>query len=212
MPSVNRSAALDAFRTAQELATSPEVADAWDDESSCAGMSVGGLVHHLLSQPVHVATGLDADPVPDPIPLLEHYARADWVTADHDDEVNVSVRTKSNEAGEQGLEAILAVTAPAIDRLPGLLAAAREPDTIFIPWQGWSMTTDDFLITRLMETVVHSDDLASSVGLETPEFPDPVIPPVLGLLTGVAVRRHGQAALVRALSRPQRSDGPVSAF
>jgi hypothetical protein len=36
--------------------------------------------------------------------------------------------------------------------------------------------------------------------------------PVLDLLTRVAVRRHGQAALVRALSRPQRAPDSVSAF
>jgi len=59
---------------------------------------------------------------------------------------------------------------------------------------------------------VHSDDLAASVDLPTPDFPDDAIAPVLGLLTGVAVRRHGQAALVRALSRPQRAPDSVSAF
>jgi hypothetical protein len=39
-----------------------------------------------------------------------------------------------------------------------------------------------------------------------------VLAPVLGLLTGVAVRRHGQAPVVRALSRPQRAPESVSAF
>ena len=81
-----------------------------------------------------------------------------------------------------------------------------------IPWQGWSLGIDDFVTTRLMEIVVHSDDLAASVGLPTPEFPEPALTPVLGLLTGVAVRRHGQAAVVRALSRPQRAPEHVSAF
>jgi hypothetical protein len=60
--------------------------------------------------------------------------------------------------------------------------------------------------------VVHSDDLAAGIGLETPDFPDPVVADVLGLLTGVAVRRHGQTAMVRALSRPQRAPASVSAF
>jgi hypothetical protein len=63
-----------------------------------------------------------------------------------------------------------------------------------------------------MEIVVHSDDLAASVGLPTPEFPESVAAPVLALLTGVATRRHGQAAVVRALSRPQRAPSSVSAF
>ena len=63
-----------------------------------------------------------------------------------------------------------------------------------------------------METVVHSDDLAASLGLATPEFPDEVVSPVLGLLTGLAVRRHGATALVRALTRPQRAPASVAAF
>ena len=59
--------------------------------------------------------------------------------------------------------------------LPGLLAAPRDPDTIFIPWQGWSLATEDFLTTRMMELVVHGDDLAASVGLDTPTYPEAVI-------------------------------------
>ena len=30
---------------------------------------------------------------------------------------------------------------------------------MLIPWQGWALTAHDFLVTRLMETLVHSDDL-----------------------------------------------------
>jgi hypothetical protein len=63
-----------------------------------------------------------------------------------------------------------------------------------------------------MEMVVHADDLAASIGVDTPEFPEEAVSPVLGLLAGVAVRRHGQAAVVRALSRPQRAPESVSAF
>ena len=94
---------------------------------------------------------------------------------------------------------------------PGLLDAPRDPDTVHIAWQGWTLSTVDFLTTRMMEIVVHSDDLACSVGVPTPEFEEGVVTPVLGLLTGVALRRHGQAALVRALSRPQRAPSSVSA-
>ena len=83
---------------------------------------------------------------------------------------------------------------------------------MFVPWQGWALTTEDFLVTRLMEIMVHSDDLAASVGLPTPEFPEPVVAAVLGLLSAVAVDRHGQTAVLRALSRPQRAPDHVSAF
>ncbi len=106
---------------------------------------------------------------------------------------------------------MLAEIAPLLEQLPDLLRTPRDPDTIFIPWQGWALTTDDFLITRSMELMVHSDDLAASVGLPTPDFPD-TVDDVVRLLSGVATRRHGQAAVIRALSRPQRSPGSVSAF
>jgi hypothetical protein len=97
-------------------------------------------------------------------------------------------------------------------RLADVLGRPRAPDTVHIPWQGWSLTTEDFVVTRCMEMVVHGDDHAASIDVPTPEFPDPVVERVLALLTGVAVRRHGQAAVVRALSRPQRAPAHVSAF
>jgi hypothetical protein len=64
----------------------------------------------------------------------------------------------------------------------------------------------------MMELVVHGDDLAASVGLETPIYPEGVVGPVVGLLTGVAMRRHGQTAVPRGLSRPQRAPASISAF
>jgi hypothetical protein len=196
-----------------ELATTPQVRDAWGEESSCAGMTVGGLTHHLLNQAVNTAKGLGAEPGPEePIPLLEHYERAAWVQASPEDEVNVGIREGDNEGALAGPDAVLSAARAAVDALPDLLTRPRDPDTVFIPWQGWALSTEDWLTTRMMEMVVHGDDLASSVGLDTPTYPEGVIAPVLGLLSGVAVRRHGQAAVVRALSRPQRAPEVVSAF
>lgn len=202
-----------AARIALELASSPEVRAAWDTESACAGMTVGGLAAHLLGQALSTVRLLEAAPVEDePIPLLEHYARAAWVRSGPEDEANTGIRDDSNDTAQGGPGRVLAAGRAAVDRLPGALHAPRNPDQVHVTWQGWSLTTDDFLTTRAMEIVVHSDDLAASVGLDTPEFPEDVVAGVLTLLTGVAVRRHGQAALVRALSRPQRAPRSVSAF
>lgn len=206
---------VDAARIALDLAATTEVKAGWLEESSCAGMTVGGLAHHLVQQAGHTVRLLELEPVAEPpIPLLEHYARAAWVEAGPDDEVNVSVREGADAAAAAGPDDVVAHGAAAVDRLPAVLREhhGRIPDQVRIPWQGWSLTTADFLVTRAMEIVVHADDLASSVGLATPDFPDDVVADVLGLLSAVAVRRHGQAAVVRALSRPQRASGNVSAF
>ena len=138
------------------------------------------------------------------------------MTSGLDDEPNTSVRDEANDEASGGPEQLAADVERVLGALPSALALSlagkRTPDTVFVTWQGWSLTTEDFLVTRLMEIMVHSDDLAASVGLPTPEFSGPVVSAVIGLLSGVAVERHGQTAVLRALSRPQRAPGSVSAF
>lgn len=204
-------------RVAAELVGHPEVARRWDDESACAGMSVGGLANHLAGQAANVVRLLSAPPhEAEPIPALEHYRRAAWVHTGLDDEANVDVRTSADAFAASGPDDLGERVRADLAALPAALApvldGSRRPDSVLIPWQGWSLTAADFVLTRTMEAVVHSDDLAASIGLDTPRFPDEAVDAVLGLLASVAAERHGQAALVRALSRPQRSTGPVSAF
>jgi hypothetical protein len=213
MQPFDRSAFVNACHTAFALASSSDVAKAWTKESACEGMTVGGLAHHLLAQAGHVVNSLDTPPTSQPpIALLDHYARADWVKAGHNDEANVSIRESADEGASDGHATVLAQAARSLAHLPEVLAAPRSPDYVNIAWQGWSLTTDDFLVTRSMEIVVHSDDLAASVGLPLPEFPDNIIDRVVQLLAGVAMQRHGQEAVIRTLSRPQRAPGSVSAF
>ena len=213
MESFDRPAFVSACQTVFDLASDPAVAAAWDTDSSCAGMTVGGLTHHLLGQIRHVAAFMQVPPTTNPpIPLLEHYARAAWVSSGADDDANTSIRDDSNTAAAAGPAAVLADIPSLVELLPELVTLPRSPDTIRIPWQDWDLTTDDFFVTRSMELVVHSDDLAASVGLPTPVFPETIAVQVAALLAGVAMRRHGQAAVVRALSRPQRAPDTVSAF
>ena len=81
-----------------------------------------------------------------------------------------------------------------------------------MPWQGWALRRDDFLVMRMMEIVVHSDDLGASVGITAPTVGPAVLQPVLALLTRLAVRRHGQSAVVAALTRAERAPARINAF
>lgn len=90
--------------------------------------------------------------------------------------------------------------------------ASDLPAGIAMPWWDWTLSFEDFLTTRVMEIVVHSDDLAVSVDATTPLLPEPVLGPVLALLVGVALQRHGQTALVRALTRRERAPESIAAF
>ena len=66
--------------------------------------------------------------------------------------------------------------------------------------------------SRLLEIVVHADDLAASLDLATPRFEPEVLDPVLGLMAALSQRRHGQDAVVRTLARAERAVGSISAF
>ena len=210
--SVDRRVVVSAIDHVSSLVRRPEVAQAWGQESSCAGMTVGGLTRHLISQPVLVVTLLQTGPGADAekIGILEHYARAAWVREDLDGETNQTIRESSDHQASEGVDAAIAVLDDALGQVA--TALADPAPTTFIPWQGWALPTDDFLVTRLMEMVVHSDDLAASVDVAAPEFGPDVLDPVLRLLTALSVRRHGQDAVVRTLTRPQRAPSTITAF
>jgi len=212
MEHIDRTAFVEAAGIALELASRPEIVAAWTAESSCAGMSVGGLAQHLLGQSERVVQLWSAEPDGEPISAVEHYRRAAWVHGDASDPANVEIRTSADDAAAAGPDAVLGRAREVLDALPRVLAAPRSPDTVLVPWQGWALTTDGFLLTRSLEIVVHGDDLAASVGLAPPDLPPAVVAPVIALLTRLAVERHGPTAVLRALSRPQRAPRVVSAF
>ncbi|MFD8006501.1 hypothetical protein [Streptomyces mirabilis] len=62
------------------------------------------------------------------------------------------------------------------------------------------------------ELAVHMDDLAVSLGLAVQELPEEAFDLVLVLLARLAARRHGQAAVLRALTRLERAPAAINAI
>jgi mycothiol maleylpyruvate isomerase-like protein len=195
------------------LLSRPEVTAAWSSPSALPEWSVGGLAGHLAGQ-LTTPVRLLATPYADEelIPLHEHYLRAAWVSSTVNDDVNVSIRQGGAAAAADGPEALISTAADAVTHLRGALLDQPSDRRVAIPWQGWALTLDDFLVTRMMEIAVHSDDLAVSVGVTAPPLSQHVLRPVLALLTDLAVRRHGQSAVIRALTRRERAPESVVAF
>ncbi|MEU6206018.1 maleylpyruvate isomerase N-terminal domain-containing protein [Micromonospora musae] len=208
-----RTAYLTAARSAVRLLGDPAVAERWDQPSALAEFGVAGLAGHLASQVFQVEAVL-AEPVPagDPIGLLDHYARGSWIGATVDDDVNVGIRRVGEEIAQEGPQALAARTAEAVQRLTEALTREPTGRVVHLARGPWSLTLDDFLTTRLMEIAVHSDDLAVSVGVATAELPVDVFEPVLSLLARLAVRRHGQSAVLRALARAERAPERINAI
>ncbi|MER5638041.1 maleylpyruvate isomerase N-terminal domain-containing protein [Kitasatospora sp. NPDC002227] len=203
---------LAAARVAVELLRAPEVAAAWERPSVLAQFRVSGLAGHLANQ-VLVLPGLLAAPVPqcETVPVVEHYARASWVDAPVDSEVNVMIREGGEELAAGGPQALAEETAAVLAELADLLPGAPERPVQGPGW-GWALTLDELLLTRLMELTVHGDDLAVSVGLPTPEFPAGAVEASIGLLSRLAVRRHGPAAVLRAFTRAERAPERITVF
>ena len=211
--SVDRDVLSRAVDSITGLVAAPEVGAAWERPSVLPGMTVGGLTRHLVSQPECAVEFLRIQPPPphaDVVSLAELYRRTDWFLAPVDAAENTSIRDDFNEMAAGGAEHSTAILGRARTALPAAIADAGP--VTYVPWQDCALLTEDFLVVRLMEVVVHADDLAASVGLPTPEFDDEVAHPVAALLAILAARRYGIGATVRTLARAERADVSTSAF
>jgi hypothetical protein len=183
----------------------------WTDPSALPAMSTGALACHLSRQVTRAAELLVT---PSELPVLdsvdEHYARAAWVTSTSPDDPE-NDRSSDDAEAALGHAAMLTRLDTDLAAVTRILDGGSALDPVPIPWQGWALRRADFLCTRLLEIVVHSADLAASLGTVAPEFPAPAFGPVRDLLVRLAVRRHGQAAVVGTLTRRERTQA-ISAF
>src|SRR2546430_6422761 len=171
-----------AAAVALDLIQRGEVRDQWLMPSVLPKMSIGTLACHLGRQVVRAAELLPV--ATDVLPLESadaHYHRAAWVMSTSPDDPSNDRSTDDAEAA-LGAEVLAGQSAGALATVRRLLAAGAVRDVVLIPWQGWALRRDDFLLTRMLEIVVHADDLALSAGVRTPEFPAGVFAPVRDLL------------------------------
>jgi hypothetical protein len=144
--------------------------------------------------------------------LDEYYARAAWIGTDLDTEFNQGIRDGGEAAAADGPEQLAARTAACVEELRTSLPAAPDKPVRRPTWGPYSVSLDTFVTSRILELIVHSDDLAHSVAVPTPEFPAAAIEAVVDVLTRIALRRHGQTAVLRALSRSERAPASISAL
>lgn len=183
----------------------PAVAAAWDQPSVLADQTVGSLAGHLARGGVWVVGDyLDLDPPP--AATFATTAAYCAQVADLDDADHQAIRDRGTALAQRGPDGVVGELAARLPALEARLAA--EPADRLLPVFGGGMALDAYLATRLVEQVVHLDDLARSVpGLAVagPEdLPDDLaaaIAVVAAIGTEVAVARHGAAAVVRHLFR-----------
>jgi hypothetical protein len=206
---------LAAAAAAARLLEESAVAAAWDTPSALERYSVGALAGHLAGQVFFIADVLaDSGPEPreKPVTLPEYYTRGAWIDAGIDDAPHVRIRAGGEANASAGPEALADRVRTALGDLQKTLPSSPDRLVRLAAWGEYSLRFDDFVTTRLMELVVHSDDLAVSVSLPTPPLPTTATDAVVELLVRLAAQRHGPTDVIRALSRAERAPASIAAF
>ncbi|MGY6018163.1 maleylpyruvate isomerase N-terminal domain-containing protein [Streptomyces spinosirectus] len=208
-----RGAFLEAADIAAGLLGEAAVAGGWERPSVLEHFGVRGLAGHMFWQELALPALL-AGPVPaEPVVSLRAYylEKVSWLDAGPGAPVSGRIRQGGEATAADGHAALHARVRAALDLLRTEVPGAPAARPLHIPsWGDWSLELDDFLLTRLLELVVHSDDLAASVGLPAPAFPEHVTAPVVELLARLAVRRHGTVDVIRGLARAERAPASIA--
>lgn len=196
-----RDAFLRSSRVVQAAIADERIAAAWASPSALEGQTVGGLVGHLARAVTVVEGYLDGDEPDLYRPGLEsaghYYASLMEAMTDAD---HAGVRQRGAEAGEAGATALADGVEAAVDRLTTRLPTEPADRRVAVIG-GTVMRLDDYLVTRMVEQVVHLDDVARSVGVEPWTVPTDVLDLVLACGAEVGRRRSGGPAMIRSLFR-----------
>ncbi|MFG1804940.1 sterol carrier family protein [Streptomyces sp. NPDC049040] len=165
-------------------------AGAYAEPSGLPGWDVRTLVAHIVRQ-VDVLGVLLAEPEPAPggqLTGLDGWTQATGPIAARLDE--------TTRAAEKAMGDPVAAFEAAVDRLDGLRAEALRPGRLLAePFGG--MRAADFTVTRLVELVVHADDLARATGREVPLDRQALAAVVRVLADGLAAKAPGNSVEVR---------------
>lgn len=193
-----RTAFLAAASVAVDLIGRKDVGDRWQDPSALEGYDVGPLAGHLARALLTVHWYLDM-PEPDPptITAAEYFATVGRGGATPEDEAQV--RARGAEAAKGGWARLYLDAGRALDHLTERLAP--QPAERRIPALGRALLLDEYLRTRIVELVVHVDDLARSLQVAVPALPLGATHLAIEVLVDTARVRHGERAVLHALTR-----------
>lgn len=198
---------------AEDVVGDPRVGARWDEPSALQGYTVGGLAGHLARAVLTmdryldggVAEGRQTDA---PGYLVDAMGTHDPVTSGF----HAKVRERGEQEAQQGPAALTARMREARTSLAGRLDGV-DPEQPIAVLDDAVIAVGEYIDTRLIELVVHLDDLAVSVGTGIgDEVPPEALERVASLLARVAARRVGGLATVRSLARAERHPDAVRAL
>lgn len=199
-------------RAVREAIVDPAVVAAWDEPSVLEEQTVGSLAGHLARTGAWILDEFLGAGEPDgPIDFDDVATFYVTLLPTGDDPIHQGIRDRGAALGAQGSAGLAA----AIDeRMPAIEAALRAaPDGRKLTVTGGNvMAVDRYLVTRVVEQVVHLDDLARSVGRPPWSLPDEAYRLVAAVGVEVALLRHEPHLVVRGLYRAGHAEGVLPAL
>jgi hypothetical protein len=177
----------------------------FDEPSALAELSVRGLCGHLLRAMTTAETYLDQPPPGDgaePLSAAGYYVSVLTEDTDLDSDFNRAIRQRAMESAPERAVDFTLEWGETAARLISRLEQEAGDRRVQV-FGGHLLRLDDYLVTRLVELLIHADDLAVSLGETAPELPG-AADVVIGTLVEVARLRHGDSAVIRALTRRER--------
>jgi hypothetical protein len=177
------------------------VGRAWALPSVLEEQTVGGLAGHIARGGVWVVGDYLDTPVSDAPRVdsaVQYYAQIDSSSTPDD---HRAIRERGAQVAAEGHAAVCARLDARLEALAPRLRA--EPADRIVPVAGGALTIglDEYLKTRIVEQVVHLDDLARSLDRDPWRVPDAAHALVAHIGIDIALVRHGGSPVVRALYR-----------
>lgn len=204
-----RALVVEAVTQAAELIATPATAERWDQPSALEGMTVGALAAHLVRAAGATIAYLDRTP-PDRRPDGDLLTSVTYFHAAVDSPIHDQIKDVSAAESAIGHEATMHKCRQLAADLETRLAA--EPaDRLVAALGGRLLTLDDFCRTRLIEVLLHLDDLAVSTGQTRPATDPEGAAIIIEICMNIARDRNGDWGVLYALTRAERS-GDTAVF
>jgi hypothetical protein len=192
----------------RDILSRAEVMEYWNKPSVVARYTVGGVSAHAVHGVLWLEQVLkDAEPLGLRRVKVPDYMGLNRVDGEHDDPFGAALRSAAEAFAETGAHIVTAALTVARDELVPLLsgsAASRAVPVIRVT--GAYAPLREYLPTRILEAIVHGDDVASSVpGLQVQGPPPEAVTAGLEACMEMARARVGDLEALRAFARVERS-------
>jgi hypothetical protein len=198
------------------FAATDVVAARWTHASALSGYTVGGLVGHavlglawtrtVVSRPVSTPVSRPAATDPLVLSLGEWFGQIKpGVAADNDGDRYGPMRMEAEAFATRGHGEVITALGRTTVRVDAALADADLDWLVSLePVRPNPVPLADFLRTRLIELVVHADDLAASIDLTEAPVDPAALDVVLAALLDIGRAQHGDIGVLRAMTRGER--------